>query len=329
MTYPQSGGYGYGYGQDPQAAQNQQYGQQQYGQQGYDATQGQYGQQAQYGQQQYGQQAAAQDPYGQQPAGQDPYGQQQAQYGYGAPAPAGQGLPANTPTILAGVIGGLGVITLFCGFLAGAKYDGAYLSTSSKLFESAFVGPYVLLAVAGLIALVTFVLGTEKWAVGSVFALSALVTIFQFATADADNGAGAIVLLITSILSAIAAVVWLLVEGGQIKTAPADATAAAAASSAGYSAPAADAYGAQQAAQPQAQAGQPQAQSSSYGYGYGQQGAAQAQPEAQNYNAATQAVSTGQQAASGYGQSDVNATTAFVKPNTDPGAAATPQSEQQ
>ncbi|QRY63115.1 DUF5336 domain-containing protein [Gordonia sp. PDNC005] len=323
MTYPQSGGYGYG--QDPQGAQNQQY-----GQQGYDAAQGQYGQAAQYGQQ-------AQDPYG-----------QQAQYGYGAPqqpvpAPS-QGLPANTPVIVAAVIGALGVITLFCGFLAGYSFDGGEYSSrdSVKIFETSFGVPWALLAVAGLVALTTFALGVEKWVVGSVLALtvvSAFGTVFIFAGADAgsaSNGAGAIVLLITSILSAIAAVVWLLIEGGQIKLAPADA--AAAAGSVGYAAPAADQYTAAPqtadpyAAQQQAAAQQAQQPAAGYGYGYGQQGqaAASQQPEAQGYTPATQAISTNQQPAGGYGQpaGDVNATTAFVKPNTDPGAAS-PQSEQQ
>ncbi len=330
MTYPQSGGYGYG--QDPQGAQNQQY-----GQQGYDAAQGQYGQAAQYGQQ-------AQAQYGQQ--AQDPYGQQ-AQYGYGqqqVPAPS-QGLPANTPVIVAAVIGALGVITLFCGFLAGYTFDdGDYSRDPMKVFETSFGIPWALLAVAGLIALTTFALGVEKWVVGSVLALtvvSAFGTVFIFAgaeTYDGSNGAGAIVLLITSILAAIAAVAWLLIEGGQIKLAPADA--AATAGSVGYAAPAADQYAAAPqtadpyAAQQQAAAQQAQQPAAGYGYGYGQQAQGQApatqQPEAQGYTPATQAISTNQQPAAGYGQpaGDVNATTAFVKPNTDPGAA-TPQSEQQ
>jgi len=320
MTYPQSGGYGYG--QDPQGAQNQQY-----GQQGYDPAQGQYGQAAQYGQQ-------AQAQYGQQ--AQDPYGQQ-AQYGYGAPqAPApSQGLPANTPAIVAAVIGALGVITLFCGFAE------AYSDIGMKLFESFYTAPYLAVVVAGLIALSTFVLGAEKWAIGTVFAstvAAAVVTVLVFATTEGENGTGAIILLITSILSAIAAVVWLLIEGGQIKLAPADA--AATAGSVGYAAPAADQYAAAPqtadpyAAQQQAAAQQAQQPSAGYGYGYGQQAQGQApatqQPEAQGYTPATQAISTNQQPAAGYGQpaGDVNATTAFVKPNTDPGAA-TPQSEQQ
>ena len=310
MTYPQSGGYGYGQnpqgGQDPQQygqqAQQGQYGQQyqagQYGQQGYgDQSQGQYGQQAQqqYGQQQYG---------------------QQAQYGYGAPqqAPkAPQQLPANTPKILAAVIGGLGVITLFLGFLAGWKASVYGSTASAKLFETFYVTPYAILVVAGLIALASLILGAEKWVVGSVFALttvSAFVTIFQFATVEYDNGAGAIILLITSILSFLAAIVWLLIEGGQLKLADAvaapavDTSAQAQQSSTDYS------YGQQaQSAAPQAQQSQAsQSQASQYG---------QAQYAPTQYGAPA---STGQQAD--------GATTAFAKPNTDPGSA-NPQSEQQ
>lgn len=252
MTYPQSGS---GYGQGDAGAQSA-YGQQQYGQQ-----------QAGYGQQQYGQPQAA---YGQQQYGQQQYGQQG--YGYQAPKPAGQGLPANTTTILAGVIGGLGVIMLFLGFLAGAKAEGYRTTVTAKVFETNFVGPYVLLAVAGVLALVTFLLGREKWVAGGVFALttvSALVTIFQFSTVEYDKGVGAILLLIFSILAFLASVVWLLIEGGQIKTAPAVAATpgAADASAQQYS------YG-QQAQQPAAYGQSDPAAQSPYGQpaqsGYGQ-----------------------------------------------------------
>lgn len=300
MSYPQSGGYGYG--QNPQGAQ-------QYGQPA------DYGQQyaGQYGQQQgYDAQAQAQAQYAQQQY------QQQAQYGYGAPQqPANPGLPANTPLILASVIGALGVITLFCGFLAGVEYDTGYGSTSGKLFEAQYNAPYILIAVAGLVALTSFALGFEKWIVGSVLSLTvvgALVTIFVFATNEADNGAGAIILLITAILSAIAAVVWLLVEGGQIKLAEAVATPAAA--TAATAADASQQYGAQQQAAQQ----QAAAPAADYGYGYGQQAQAQ-QPQA------PQQAQPGQYAPTQYGQpGDSNATTAFSKPATDPGA--NPQSEQ-
>ncbi|WOC11559.1 DUF5336 domain-containing protein [Gordonia sp. MP11Mi] len=309
MSYPQSGGYGYG--QNPQGAQpygqpadyGQQYEGQQYGQQGYDAQAQQaqaqaQAQQGQYAQQQYQQQY------------------QQGQYGYGAPQqPANPGLPANAPTILAGVIGALGIITLFCGFLGAVGVPDGYSGTAPKLYESFYVGPYVLVAVAGVTALTTFILGIEKWVVGSVFAftvIAAFVTIFQFSTAEGDKGVGGIILLITSILSAIAAVVWLLVEGGQIKLADAVATPAAAAP---VAADASQYGGAHQAAAPAADYG--------YGYGYGQQAPAQpAAPQAQ----------PGQYAQTQYGQSaqaqpgDQNATTAFGKPATDPGV--NPQSEQ-
>lgn len=278
MTYPQSGsGYGQGAAGQPQYGQQAEYGQQQYGQQ-------------QYGQQQYG--------YGQQQ-----YGQQQ--YGYQAPKPPSQGLPANTGMILAAVIGALGAITLFCGFIAGFKATGAYgASYSAKLFETEFATPYGLLAVAGVLALVTFLLGTEKWVAGVVFALStvaAFVTVFQFATADADKGAGAIILLITSILAFLAAIVWLLIESGQIKTVPADAAAVQAQAAA---APATDASA----------------------YGYGQQAAAQPTAYGQQAQQTYQAgAAYGQPAAPTYGQPDsspsnptpgeAGPTTAFQKPD--------------
>ncbi|GAA4641458.1 DUF5336 domain-containing protein [Gordonia humi] len=301
MSYPQSGGYGYGQNQQGQQPYGQQadYGQQyggQYGQQqGYDAqAQAAAQQQAQYGQQY----------------------QQQAQYGYGAPAaPANPGLPANTPTILAAVIGALGVITLFCGFLGAYSAPDGYSGAVPKLFESSYVGPYVLVALAGLIALTTFVLGVEKWVVGSVFAatvVAAFVTIFQFATQDGGRGVGAIILLITAILSAVAAVVWLLVAGGQVKLADAVADPAAVAQ--------------QQAAQQQA-APQAPAVDYGYGYGYGQQAPAQHTPAPQSAAQPAQA-QPAQYAQTQYGQpaqqapaGDSNATTAFVKPPTDPGTA--------
>lgn len=327
MTYPQSGGYGYG--QNPQGGQDpQQYGQQaQQGQYGQQYQAGQYGQQAQqqYGQAQYGQQ----DQYGQAQYG------DQAQYGYGAPQQpkAPQQLPATTPKILAAVIGGLGVITLFCGFLTGSSITagaGRYSSTySQKLFSTEFSVPYGLLAVAALIALVSLILGAEKWVVGTVFSLtvvSVLVTIFQFSTNQADNGAGAIVLLITSILAAIAAVVWLLIEGGQLKLADATATAAA-----GVAAPAVD-TSAQAAAQPAAAGYE-----ASSGYGYGQQAAQTPAAQTPAAEATTQygQGQYGQYAPTQYGAqtstpaaTGSDATTAFPKPSTDPGSA-TPQSEQQ
>ena len=313
MSYPQSGGYGYG--QNPQGSQ-------QYGQPAdYGQVPADYGQQygGQYGQQQ-GYDAQAQAQYGQQ------Y-QQQAQYGYGAPQqPANPGLPANTPTIIAAVIGALGIITLFCGFVGAIGVPDGYSGTAPKLYESFYVGPYVLIAVAGVVALTTFILGVEKWVVGSVFALTvvgALVTIFQFSTAEGDKGTGGIILLITSILAAIAAIAWLLVEGGQIKLA--DPVAAPAGVDAS-----------QYAAQQQQAAAAPGVD---YGYGYGQQyqqqaQAAQVQPgQAQAGQAQAGQAQPGQYAQTQYGQSahaqqpgDSSATTAFVKPATDPGA--NPQSEQ-
>ncbi|ALG83853.1 DUF5336 domain-containing protein [Gordonia phthalatica] len=292
MTYPQSGS---GYGQG-------------------DAGQQQYGQQAGYGQQQYGQQAGyGQQQYGQQQAG---YGQQQ--YGYQAPKPPSQGLPANTPTILAGVVAALGIITLFCGFLPGGGTDSQTVEvpgmpglsqtvqgTNFKLFITAFATPWALLAVAGVIAAITFLLAAEKWVVGvitSLTAVSALSTIFLFFDADGIK-AGAIILLITSILALIASVLWLLIETDKIKTAPAVAAAAPAA--------AASAYGYGQ----QAQAQQPQQAQQSYG-----------QPSAQpTYQAGS---AYGQPAAQGYGQpdsspsnpapaaGDAGATTAFQQPDS-------------
>ncbi|MCF8570254.1 DUF5336 domain-containing protein [Gordonia sp. HY002] len=328
MSYPQSGGYGYG--QNPQGAQQygqpadygQQYGGQQYGGQQYGA---QYGQQGYDAQAQYGQQY-----------------QQQAQYGYGAPQqPANPGLPANTPTIIAAVIGALGIITLFCGFLDGysAQMDGG---EGVQLFQSHFVLPYALVALAGLLALTTFLVGSTKHFVAvvtSVAVAAAIITIFQFSMIDplfkegGERGAGAIVLLITSILSAIAAIAWLLVEGGQIKLAAAGATQAATVDASQY------------AAQQQAAA----APGADYGYGYGQQYQQQAQAaqaqgaqaqaaqpqagQAQAGQAQAGQAQPGQYAQTQYGQSahaqqpgDSSATTAFVKPATDPGA--NPQSEQ-
>ncbi|MFZ2509914.1 MAG: DUF5336 domain-containing protein [Gordonia sp. (in: high G+C Gram-positive bacteria)] len=227
MTYPQGPGYGQG-----DSGQGQ--GQGQYGQ--YGAPAPQYGQPAP----QYGQQAPSQ--YGQQP---------QQQYGapaqYSAPKPPSQGLPHNTAQILALVVGGLGVITLFGGFLAGYKGGNEYVGTITvKLFATAFATPWALVAVAGVAALLTLLVGSSKHyaaAVASLSVVAGFATIFQFASTDAETGAGAIVLLITSILSAIVAVGWVLVESEQIKVAPAPVAGVTSAGLGGYAAPVAPSYG--------------------------------------------------------------------------------------
>lgn len=228
MTYPQGPGYGQG-----------------------DSGQGQYGQYGapapQYGQapQQYGQQYGQQVPQ---------YGQQAPQYGapaqYSAPKPPSQGLPHNSAQILALVVGGLGVITLFCGFLGaykGETYRGG--TESINIFSTGFTTPWALFSVAGVAALLTLVVGAGKHytaAIASLSIVAALVTIFQFAASDAysgaDKAAGAIILLITTILGAIAAVLWLLVAAEQIKTAPAPVAGAVPVAPAGYTAPAAPSY---------------------------------------------------------------------------------------
>lgn len=295
MTYPQSGS---GYGQGDAGAQ-QSYGQQQYGQQSGYGQQDQYGQQQQAG---YGQQ----DQYSQQQYGQQQYGQQG--YGYQPQAPASQGLPANTPTILAGIIGGLGIIMLFCGFLGAYTFQMTREDVSERLVQTAFAAPYALLAVAAFLSLATFLLGTAKWVTGAIFALTgvaAFVTVFQFTTigggqyknADVSAGVGAILLLVFSILAFIAAVVWLLVEGGQIKLAPAVGAPAAAA------------------------AATPAADASAQQYGYGQQAQAQQAPAQQaTYGQADQAAQQyGQQAQQSYGQQA--AQQSYGQPNSSPSNA--------
>ncbi|AVL99737.1 hypothetical protein C6V83_05065 [Gordonia iterans] len=298
MTYPQSGP---NYGQSD-SGQGQQYGAGQYGQPQYGATpqygsdqygSAPYGQQQQYGAggQQYG--TGAQQQYGSaQQYGQQQYGQQ---YGespqYQAPKPPSQGLPANTGQILSLVVGALGVVMLFCGFLAGYKVDGEYISRSVKLFETGFVAPYSLFVVAGVLGLLTLLAGAGKQVVAGITALSlvaAIVTIFQFATND-GNGVGAILLMVFSILGTLAAAVWLLVECGQIKTAPAGAAAsadsAAATSAAATSAASTSAAGAagysygDQGASGQAPSGQaPSGQAPSGQAPYGQSSGAHAAP---------------------------------------------------
>lgn len=293
MTYPQSGpGYGQGDSGQPQYQQ-------------------QYGQQAGYGQQQYGQQQ-----YGAQ-AG---YGQQGQQYGYQPPKPPSQGLPANTPMILAAVVGALGLITLFCGFVPGvgtkSESVGAYTveGISIDLFLSAFATPWILLAAAGAVAGTTFLLGIEKWAVGvasSLSIISAVATIFIFAVADGVK-IGAIILLITSILAAAASVLWLLVEGGQVQTAPAVATAGAQAAPAAASDPSAYGYG-----QP---AGQQQPAAQSYGqpaptYGQPAQATYQADPSYGQPAASHQAQPDSSPSNPAPGAPEAGPTTAFQKPD--------------
>lgn len=304
MTYPQSGP---NYGQGDAAGQ---YGQQQYG------AQPQYGQQQYGAAPQYGQQygGAPQSPDASAQYGQQQYGQSQPQYGapqqYQAPKPPSQGLPHNISVILAAVVGGLGVIMLFCGFLAGYKVDSQYVDISYKVFESPFATPYTVFAAAGIAALLTLLVGATKQYVAGITALTvvaALVTIFQFATSHGDNGAGAILLLVFSVLGALASVFWLLVEVGTVKTAPAPGTAAAPAAAApataGYS------YGEQSAA-PAATTGSTYGeQSPSAGYGGYSGGASTPSTAAFGESAASPSYgesaspSYGSSAASSYGES--------------------------
>ncbi|MFM9378288.1 DUF5336 domain-containing protein [Gordonia sp. VNK21] len=146
-------------------------------------------------------------------------------------APPGRTLPAGTRTVLIGTVAGLGILMIFLGFLnaeSSTSYNdyGGYTYTA-KVFESWAVGPYLLLAVAGVVCALTFLLGSHKWVAGAVAALtvvSVLVTVFQFASGD-DNGAGMVMLLICALLSAVAAVIWVLIEAGHLKESGAAAPA--------------------------------------------------------------------------------------------------------
>lgn len=298
MTYPQSGpSYGQGdpgqgqqygsgqYGQAPQYGQENygagqygqapqpQYGQEQYGQEQYGS--GQYGQGHQYGQGQYGSGQYGSGQYGGQP--QQQYGGQQQ---YAAPKPPSQGLPHNTVQILAAAVGALGVIMLFLGFLPGYKAESFRgESQTVKVFETHYATAWGLFAVAGVAALLTFLVGAGKQYVAAVASLSvvaALITIFQFATADvgpaASNGTGGILLLVFTIIGAIVAIAWLLVEVEVVKTAPAPAGVtsgahAAPAQSAAAPGASAPATGPSSAATPAAGYGQSSSGSSASAYG--------------------------------------------------------------
>lgn len=288
MTYPTGG-----YGQQPESGQSHG----QYGQQYPQSGQQSYGQSPQQGYgQQYGQNP--QQGYGQQQYDQQQYGQQQGygQYGYGQQQPAkppSQGLPPFTPTILAGIIGLFGLVVLFSGFLAAARaYD-----FSVQLFQTPFNAPYALVAVAGVLALISLIPGVKVAAAPIVAALTIpafLITLFLFLSVD-NNASGAIVLLIFSLLSALLAIVWLLVEAGVVKVAPALAAPSSATGPIATATSGSDASAGQQAAG-QAQA-HGDAQASAYGAGsgqsqYGQQSSANYDPSAYS-----QASDTGQ---SGY-----------------------------
>lgn len=243
MSYQPGGGYG----QQP-GASGQPYGQQYPG----------YGQPA-GGQPTGGQQAAGQQSPGvhggslhgggQQPpqsygqpayGGQPSYGQQPpGRYDYGAQAPVqprpSAGLPANVRLILAAVVGGLGVLTLFCGFLPGVREGSASIPVFGA--ASQFAAPYLAIVVAGLLALTFFLPGDKTPPVavvtaltlgGTVVALFAMISKGDYAP---DTGAGAIILLVVGVLMSIAAVLWLLVDSGLVKTAD-TATAAPGVSSA-------------------------------------------------------------------------------------------------
>lgn len=315
--YPQSGAHNTGPQASPapgsdQYGQAQQYGGQEYGgQQGYGQ---QYGQAAQsYGQGQPGYGQSTGPGYGQQ--GQQGYGQpgysQQGQQGYGqygySPQPAkqpSQGLPAITPVLLAAAIGAFGLIVLFSGFLSAAEtYDFAL-----KLFQTQYNAPYTLISVAGILALISLIPGIKVPAapiVASLAITSFLITLFQFLNID-DNGAGAIVLLIFTLLSAVLAVVWLLTDAGVIKVAPAVGDATAAVTPGSSAATQSDAGAHQQTS------GYGDAQTTAYGTGsaqaqYGQQASANYDPSA--YSQSSGASATGQSGYSG-GASDSSASAA-------------------
>ncbi|MFE0749436.1 DUF5336 domain-containing protein [Gordonia sp. NPDC058843] len=299
------------YGQAQQYGGQQGYGQQ-YGQAGQSYGQGQPG----YGQspaQGYGDQGYGDQGYGQQGYGQPGYGQhgQPGQQGYGqygySPQPAkppSQGLPAITPVLLAAAIGAFGLIVLFSGFLSAAEtYDFAL-----KLFQTQYNAPYTLMSVAGILALISLIPGIKVPAAPIVASLSItafLITLFQFLNID-DNGAGAIVLLIFTLLSAVLAVVWLLIDAGVIKVAPA-VGAATAAVTPGSSAASQSDTGAQQQT-----GGYGDAQTTAYGTGsaqaqYGQQSSANYDPSAYSQSSGTSA--TGQTGYSG-GASESSASAA-------------------
>ena len=117
---------------------------------------------------------------------------------------------------------------LFLGFLAAYKQETFRGSTESvKVFETHYATPWALFAVAGVAALLTFLVGAGKHYVAAITALSvvaALITIFQFAGIDvgsASNGTGGILLLVFTIVGALVSILWLLIETEMIKTAPA------------------------------------------------------------------------------------------------------------
>lgn len=289
MSYqPGQGGYGQSYGQSDPA---------QYGQQGGYQQQTTYGQQQGYGQQEYGQ----------------AYGQQ----GYGQPAAApGQGLPAIVPMVVTAAIGVLGIIVLFCGFLAAFSTSGPYGGSSVKVFEFVTVGPYLLVALAGVLALTSLLphRAGDKSTVPLVFSLlfvGALVTIFQFASGSGERGSGMIVLLIFSIIMLLLSIFRLLIDVGVVQVAGGDAAA--------------------QSATVQS-ASAPQQVAAGYGYGQAQQ-SAQSQPQAEAGSSYGSYSSYGQQAqggyaqpAAGYGQ-QAGAYGQASGPQQTPGATSAPQAQ--
>ncbi|MGV9672719.1 DUF5336 domain-containing protein [Gordonia sp. NPDC003504] len=280
MTYP-SGGAGYGqqpepgqsygqqgggYSQPGDASASQGYGQygqgygdpSTYGQQSYPQGYGQqgYGEQSGYGQQGYGQQG-----YGQQGYGQQGYGQQ----GYGQPAAPKQpfaGLPPIVAPVLAATIGVLGVVVLFCGFAAGLTgsetdpFTGQEVQGSIELFASYLNAAYVLVVLTGFLAF-TGLLKSYRVApaVAAASVAGVFITILTYVGSDlqanTEHGAGAIILLVLSILIFLLSIFWLLLDLKVIKTAPVPDAAAAGATpgtatdqaSTDPTAPAASAYG--------------------------------------------------------------------------------------
>ncbi|MEE4024237.1 hypothetical protein V1Y59_14220 [Gordonia sp. PKS22-38] len=256
--YGQHGAGQQGYGQPDSGAAQQ--GQSGYGQYGYGQPDA--GQQG-YGQPGYGQQYPG---YGQQPQQypQQGYGQQYpqqgyGQYGYSAPKPAGQGLPANIGQLLAIAVGSIAAVDALVSFWN----LGAYL-------------PYlVFIAVLSLLTLHPKVQTTLAVPVIAAGALATVISQLYDVIYTATKGGRVITnsgvdyaQLTLSLIVAAVAVFWLLVTFGMVKVATAEDAAAASAT-----APEQPQTGSQAAVAPQT-AAFGDAQSAAYGSSTATSGAA-------------------------------------------------------
>nr|WP_261977815.1 DUF5336 domain-containing protein [Gordonia sp. NB41Y] len=119
-------------------------------------------------------------------------------------------------------------MVLFCGFAAGWTVDTGRGSESIRLLSSDLAGAYGVVVLVAALAFTGLIKGFRVAPLVAAGATAGmLLTILTYAGADTSSqfgielshGAGAIILLVLSILNFLLAIAWLLIDLGVLKTA--------------------------------------------------------------------------------------------------------------